>query len=48
MKRMYDPITMKLNVDKFILSALEDDTSSEDETPKAVMPDSAPGEVDLV
>lgn len=48
MKRMYDPITMKLNVDKFILSALEEDISSEDVTTNAVMPDSVPGEVDLV
>lgn len=48
MKRMYDPITMKLNVDKFILSALKEDISSEDVSTNAVMPDSLPGEVDLV
>lgn len=48
MKRMYDPITMKLNVDKFILSALKEDISSEDVSTNAVMPDSVPGEVDLV
>lgn len=48
MKRMYDPITMKLNVDKFILSALKEDISSEDVSTNAVMADSVPGEVDLV
>lgn len=48
MKRMYDPITMKLNVDKFILSALKEDISSEDVSTNAVMPNSLPGEVDLV
>ncbi|MDE6903829.1 MAG: carboxylating nicotinate-nucleotide diphosphorylase [Lachnospiraceae bacterium] len=45
---MYDPITMKLNVDKFILSALKEDISSEDVSTNAVMPNSVPGEVDLV
>lgn len=45
---MYDPITMKLNVDKFILSALKEDITSEDVSTNAVMPDSTPGEVDLV
>lgn len=48
MKNMYDPITMKLNVDKFILSALKEDITSEDVSTNAVMPDSTPGEVDLV
>lgn len=48
MKSMYDPITMKLNVDKFILSALKEDISSEDVSTNAVMPNSVPGEVDLV
>lgn len=48
MKHMYDPITMKLNVDKFILSALKEDITSEDVSTNAVMPNSTPGEVDLV
>ncbi|MCM1257978.1 MAG: carboxylating nicotinate-nucleotide diphosphorylase [Roseburia sp.] len=45
---MYDPITMKLNVDKFIISALKEDITSEDVSTNAVMPNSTPGEVDLV
>ncbi len=45
---MYDPITMKLNVDPFILSALKEDITSEDVTTNSVMPTSTPGEVDLI
>lgn len=45
---MYDPITMKLNVDKFILSALKEDITSEDVSTNAVMPESKAGEVDLI
>lgn len=45
---MYDPITMKLNVDPFILSALKEDITSEDVTTNAVMPKACPGEVDLI
>lgn len=45
---MYDPITMKLNVDPFILSALKEDITSEDVSTNAVMPEAAPGEVDLI
>lgn len=44
---MYDPITMKLNVDPFILSALKEDITSEDVTTNAVMPEFCLGEVDL-
>lgn len=45
---MYDPITMKLNVDPFILSALKEDITSEDVTTNAVMPKFSLGEVDLI
>lgn len=45
---MYDPITMKLNVDPFILSALKEDITSEDVTTNSVMPVAYPGEVDLI
>lgn len=45
---MYDPITMKLNVDPYILSALKEDITSEDVTSNAVMPHACPGEVDLI
>lgn len=39
---------MKLNVDKFILSALKEDITSEDVSTNAVMPEGKPGEVDLI
>ncbi len=45
---MYDPITMKLNVDPYILSALKEDITSEDVTTNSVMPKSCLGEVDLI
>ena len=45
---MYDPITMKLNVDPFILSALKEDITSEDVTTNAVMPKFSLGEVELI
>ena len=45
---MYDPITMKLNVDPFIRSALKEDITSEDVSTNAVMPNAKKGEVDLI
>jgi nicotinate-nucleotide pyrophosphorylase (carboxylating) len=45
---MYDPITMKLNVEPLILSALKEDISSEDVSTNSVMPVSQAGEVDLI
>ena len=45
---MYDPITMKLNADPYILSALREDLTSEDVTTNAVMPNKCLGEVDLI
>lgn len=41
-------ITMKMNVDKLILMALQEDITSEDVTTNAVMPDSVQGEVELI
>jgi nicotinate-nucleotide pyrophosphorylase (carboxylating) len=43
-----DPITMNLNVDKMIRSALEEDISSEDVTTNSVMPVKTQGTVDLI
>lgn len=43
-----DPITMNLNVDKLIRSALEEDISSEDVTTNSVMPVRTQGTVDLI
>lgn len=45
---MYDTITMKLNADPYILSALREDITSEDVTTNSVMPTACPGEVDLI
>ncbi len=41
-------ITMKLIADKLILSALDEDITSEDITTNSVMPEARPGEVDLI
>ncbi len=45
---MYDPITMKLNADPYILSALKEDITSEDVTTNSVMRKPRLGEVDLI
>lgn len=45
---MYDQITMKLNVEPFILSALKEDITSEDVSTNCVMPAAKQGEVDLI
>ena len=45
---MFDPVTMKLNVDPLILSAIQEDISSGDVTTNSVMPTSTPGAVDLI
>lgn len=41
-------ITMKLNVDKLIMMALQEDITSEDVSANAVMPESRMGKVDLI
>ncbi len=43
-----DKITMKLNVDKYLLMALEEDITSEDVSTNAVMPEAQLGTVDLI
>ena len=43
-----DKITMKMNVDELILSALREDISSEDVTTNSVMRDYQPGTVELI
>lgn len=45
---MYDPVTLKLNVDPLILSALKEDISSEDVSTNSVMPHPQQGEADLI
>ena len=45
---MYDQVTLALNVDPFILSALKEDITSEDVSTNSVMPHPQRGEVDLI
>lgn len=45
---MFDSITLKLNVDPLIQSALKEDISSEDVTTNSVMPYAKQGEADLI
>lgn len=45
---MYDPITLTLNVDPLILSALREDITSEDVSTNSVMPRPQEGEADLI
>ena len=45
---MYDQVTLKLNVDPLILSALKEDITSEDVSTISVMPHPQAGEVDLI
>ena len=45
---MFDPVTMKLNVEPLILSALREDITSEDVTTNSVMPYAQDGEADLI
>ena len=45
---MYDQVTLALNVDPFILSALKEDITSEDVSTNSVMPHPQMGEVDLI
>lgn len=45
---MYDQVTLKLNVDPLILSALQEDITSEDVSTNSLMPEPKDGEVDLI
>lgn len=45
---MFDPVTMKLNVDPLIESALREDITSEDVSTNSVMPHPQKGVVDLI
>lgn len=45
---MFDPITLKLNADPLILSALKEDITSDDVSTNSVMPGPKPGTVDLI
>ncbi len=45
---MFDKVTLKLNVDPYILGALKEDITSEDVSTNSVMPHFQLGEVDLI
>lgn len=45
---MNDPITFKVNVDKLLMMALEEDITSEDISTNAVMPEYQKGQVELI
>ena len=45
---MNEPMTLKVNVDKLIMQALEEDITSEDISTNSVMPDYQKGQVDLI
>ncbi len=45
---MNNPITMKLNVDKLLMQALQEDITSEDISTNAVMPEYQKGQVELI
>ena len=45
---MNNPITLKLNVDKLLRQALEEDITSEDISTNAVMPEYRKGQVELI
>ena len=45
---MFDPITIKLNIDPLLLSALQEDIPEEDVSTNAVMPNAVQGSVELI
>lgn len=45
---MFDPVTLKLNVDPLILSAIREDITSEDVSTNCVMPHACKGQVELI
>ena len=47
-RKMYDQVTLKLNVDPLILSALREDITSEDVSANSIMKKPQAGEVDLI
>lgn len=47
-KTMFDPVTLKLNVDPLILGALREDITSEDVSANCVMKEAQAGEVELI
>lgn len=46
--KMFDPVTLKMNVDPLILSAIREDITSEDVSTNCVMPSPQRGKVELI
>ncbi len=45
---MFDPITLKCNIDSYLMHALKEDINNEDVSTNAVMPQASLGQVDLI
>lgn len=45
---MFDPISLKCNIDPYLINALKEDINNEDVSTNAVMPNALQGEVDLI
>lgn len=45
---MINGVTMRINIDEYLLNALKEDITSEDVTTNAVMPEAKQGKVDLI
>ena len=45
---MLNGVTMKINIDEYILNALKEDITSEDVTTNAIMPEEKAGKADLI
>lgn len=45
---MFDPISLKCNIDPYLINALKEDINNEDVSTNAVMPNALQGQVDLI
>ena len=45
---MLNGVTMKINIDEYLLNTLKEDITSEDVSTNAVMPDDKQGKADLI
>ena len=45
---MISGVTMRINIDEYLMNALKEDITQEDVSTNAVMKESVPGEVDLI
>ena len=45
---MISGVTMRINIDEYLMNALKEDITQEDVSTNAVMKEAVPGEVDLI